>query len=79
VMSPELDGPSEKLFQRKLNGMRVARIVLIGKFESGYANPFGIKYRMTVEKIEKVEESAISNGQSPDPSWVPKNCNSSGR
>jgi hypothetical protein len=69
----ELDDRSNKLFQKKLNkGMGTALVVFVGKFETGFASPFGEKLRMTVEAIDKVERSTKSNGQSPDPNWIPK-------
>jgi hypothetical protein len=67
----ELDDHSGKLFRKKLDkGMGVALVVFVGKFESGFAGSLGAKFRMTVEKIDKVERSAKSSGQSPRPSWA---------
>jgi len=73
-ITAELDDRSEKLFRKKLNKRAgIALVVFGGTFESGgAAGPFGVKSRLLVDRIDKIERTGESNGRSADPNWVPR-------
>jgi hypothetical protein len=67
-----LKGHSKKLFR---NGEGTALVVFIGRFDGNRTlGPFGERFRLTVDEIEKVERTSKSARRQDDPSWVPKNC-----
>jgi hypothetical protein len=70
----ELAGSSKKLLHKFPKGMGFVLATFAGRLESGRVyGPFGERFRLIVDKIEKVEQTTKSPaGESP--TWVPKNC-----
>jgi len=72
-MNPGLGRGFRKLTHRFPKGMGLALATFDGTFEVG--GPYGLggyRFRLTVDKIEKIE--ATSKPSPHEPSWVPKNC-----
>ena len=74
-ITTDLDEGSERLFRRKLNtGIGVALVTFVGVFETGISAPGGIKSRLIVDEIERVERTSRAARRKDYPSWVPNNC-----
>lgn len=77
-IEPGLEGSSRKFYQRFPKGTGVVLATFAGTFESGGTyGTFADKYKLTVDQIEKVEQTARSSRKQDDPTWVPKNCEAS--